>query len=194
MPASCMNFFYLQLIERCQRLGFSLSHQSKLNLLNQIATHNNDQIVNEIKKGKSIQGTGDNWDYKIHVHDMRKSEQNKDLHYFASNIIVERVPCEGLSKTAPQRDIRTLPNSMFLLDNAETSKLRDDFKVLVGRILVEQIPSISFMKSIIPMHIESKYSKEMAQKSTITPLLMQVKFQNLESFIHIYVLCIISIF
>ena len=107
---------------------------------------------------------------------MRKSEQNKDLHYFASNIIVERVPCEGLSKTAPQRDIRTLPNSMFLLDNAETSKLRDDFKVLVGRILVERIPSLSFMKSIIPTHIESKYSKEMAQKSTITPLSMQVKF------------------
>ena len=107
---------------------------------------------------------------------MRKSEQNKDLHYFASNIIVERVPCEGLNKTAPQRDIRTLPNSMFLLDNAETSKLRDDFKVLVGRILVERIPSLSFMKSIIPMHIESKYSKEMAQKSTITPLSMQVKF------------------
>ena len=150
MPASCMNFFYLQLIERCQRLGFSLSHQSKLNLLNQIAIHNNDQIVNEIKKGKSIQGTGDNWDCKIDAHDMRKSEQNKDLHYFASNIIVERVPCKDLSKTAPQRDIRTSPNSMFLLDNAETSKLWDDFKVLVGRISVERIPSLSFMKSIFP--------------------------------------------
>ena len=144
-------------------------------MFSQIATHNNDQIVNEIKKGKNPQGTGDKWDYKIHVHDMRKSEQNKDLHYFASNIIVERVPCEGLNKTAPQRDILSLQNSMFLLDEAETIKLREDFKILVGRILVERIPSLSFLKSIIPTHIESKYSKEMAQKSTITPLAMQVQ-------------------
>ena len=109
---------------------------------------------------------------------MHKSEQNKDLHYFASNIIVERVPCEGLNKTAPQRDILTLPNSMFLLDEAETLKLREDFKVLVGRILGERIPSPSFLKSIVTTHIESKYSKEMAQKSTITPLAMQVLYKG----------------
>jgi hypothetical protein len=56
--------------------------------------------VNKVEQGKKLQGTGDNWDYKIRVHDMRKTEQNRDLHYFASNI-VERVPCEGLSKIAP---------------------------------------------------------------------------------------------
>ena len=164
-----------QLIERCQKLGFSLSHRSKLNILDHIATHNNDKIINEVKQGKTLQGTGDNWDYKIQVHDMRKSDQNKDLHYFASNLIVERVPCEDLSKIAPQRDILTIPNSMFLLNDTETSKLREDFKVLVGRVLIDRIAALSFMKSIIPAHIESKYSNEMAQKSTIVPLSMQFK-------------------
>ena len=106
---------------------------------------------------------------------MRKSEQNRDLHYFASNLIVERVPCEGLSKVTPQRDILTVPNSMFLLDDAETRKLREDFKVLVGRILVDRFTSLAFMKSIIPTHIESKYPVEIAQKSTIIPLSMQFK-------------------
>ena len=128
-----------------------------------------------MKQGKLLQGTGDNWDYKIQVHDMRKSEQNKDLHYFASNLIAERVPCEDLSKTAPQHDILTVPNSMFLLDDTETKKLREDFKVLVGRILVDRITALSFMKSIIPAHIDSKYPNEMAQKSTIIPLSMQFK-------------------
>ncbi|CAB4024531.1 Hypothetical predicted protein [Paramuricea clavata] len=166
---------FTQLIERCQKVGFSLSHQSKVNLLDHIATHNNDHVVNEVKQGKKLQGTGDNWDYKIRVHNMRKTEQNRDLHYFASNIIVERVPCEGSSKFAPQRDILTVPNSMFLLDNTETRKLREDFKVIVGRILVDRITSLSFMKLIIPAHIESKYPNEMAQKSTIIPLSMQFK-------------------
>jgi hypothetical protein len=59
---------------------------------------------------------------------------------------------------------------MFLLDNTEKRKLQDDFKVLVGRILVDRIISLSFMKSIIPMHIESKYPNKMAHKSTIIPL------------------------
>ena len=101
------------------------------------------------------------------MHDMRKSDQNKDLHYFASNLIVERVPCEGLSKTAPQRGILTVPNSMFLLDDTETRKLREDFKVIVGRILIDRIAALSFMKSIIPAHSESKYPDEMANDSSI---------------------------
>ncbi len=64
---------------------------------------------------------------------------------------------------------------MFLLDDAETQKLREDFKVLVGRILVDRFTSLAFMKSIIPTHIESKYPAEIAQKSTIIPLSMQFK-------------------
>ena len=152
-----------------------MSHRSKLNILDHIATHNNDKIINEVKQGKNLQGTGDNWDYKIQVHDMCKSDQNKDLHYFASNLIVERVPCKDLSKTAPQRDILTISNSMFLLNDTETSTLREDFKVLVGRILIDRITALTFMMSIILVHIESTYSNEMAQKSTIVPLSMQFK-------------------
>lgn len=144
-------------------------------MLNTIAVHNNDQVVEEVKQGKRLQGTGDNWDYQVRAHDMRKSNQNTDLHYFASNIIVERVPCEGLAQEAPQRDMSKVPNSLFLLNHDETRKLREDFKVLVGRILVKHIRSLSFLKSIIPGHIASKYPKEMAQKSTIVPLAIQFK-------------------
>ena len=94
------------------------------------------------------------------------------------NIIVERVPCEGLAQEAPQRDMSKVPNSLFLLNHDETRKLREDFKVLVGRILVKHIRSLSFLKSIIQWHIASKYPKEMAQKSTIVPLAIQFKQEN----------------
>ena len=137
--------------------------------------HNTDQLVKEAKKSKRFQGTGDNWDYKIHVHEMRMSKQNRYLNYFASNVIVERVPCEGLSQEAPQCSIKKVPNSVFLLNNTESQKLQEDFKVLVGRILVKNINSLSFLKSIIPVHTASKYPTEMAQKSTIVPLPIQFK-------------------
>lgn len=150
-------------------MGICLSHQSKINLLEIIGKRFADGLIEEVKDGKKLQGTGDNWDMRIHVHDMQSSHQNVDVHYFACNLIVERVPCQNLSTTAPQRDIRTLSNSVFLLSNAESIKLKKHFKVLVGRILVANIPDLSFMKSIIPQHIPHKYQKEMALKSTIVP-------------------------
>ena len=156
-------------------MGFSLSHQSKTNLLHIIGNHFSDSLVKAVKDGKNLQGTGDNWDMKIHVHDMQSSHQNQDLHYFASNLIVERVPCQNLSSTAPRRDIKKLSNSVFLLNDEEKIKLREDFKVLVGRVLVAGIHSLSFLKSVIPEHIPHKYQKEMSEKSVIDPLPMQLK-------------------
>lgn len=106
---------------------------------------------------------------------MRTDHQNKDLHYFASNIIVDRVPCDGLSRVTHCRDIQTLPNCHFLLNDAETCKLQEDFMVLVGRVLTAYIPALSFLKAVIPHHIAHCCQKEMAQKSTIISLTMQLK-------------------
>jgi hypothetical protein len=58
---------------------------------------------------------------------------------------------------------------------AEAIKLREDFKVLVVRVLVTNIPQLSFLKSIIPEHIPHKYQQEMVKKSMIIPLPMQMK-------------------
>ncbi len=112
---------------------------------------------------------------KIRPHNMLSTHQNTDLHYFASNLIVERVPCDNLSTTSPQKDILSLPNSTFLLNSAEATKLREDFKILVAQVLVTNISQLSFLKSIVPQHILHKYQQEMAKKSTIIPLPMQMK-------------------
>lgn len=147
-------------------MGFCLSHTSKIKLLDILGNHFTDSAIDHVRLGDNLQGTGDNWDMKIRPH---------DLHYFASNLIVERVPCDNLSKTAPQQDLLSLPNSTFLLSSVEAKKLREDFKVLVARVLVANIPHLSFLKSIIPQHIPHKYQQEMAAKSTIIPLPMQMK-------------------
>ena len=56
--------------------------------------HFADSVIDEVKRGKKLQRTGDNWDIRVLVHDMQMDHQNKYLHYFASNLIVDRVPCE----------------------------------------------------------------------------------------------------
>ena len=134
-------------------MGFCLLHQSKINILDMIGNHFSDTLIDAVKDGKKLQGSGDNWDMKIRAHDMQSTHQNQDIHYFASNLIVERVPCQNLSTVSPPRDINTLPNSVFLVNEDEEIQLRENFKVLVGRVLVSSIPSLSFLKNVIPDHI-----------------------------------------
>lgn len=62
-----------------------------------VGGHFADKVIEEVKLGKKLHRTGDNCDMRVLVHDMRTDHQNKDLQYFASNIIVDRVPCDGLS-------------------------------------------------------------------------------------------------
>lgn len=166
----------MQLIKRCQKLGFTLSHRSKLSLLDIVGGHFNDEAVKLVKQGKQMQGTGDNWDFRIKAHDMRSNNQNKDVHYFASNLVFERVPVpEKLSDVTPKRNIRTLPNSFFLLSDQEATKLRENFKVLVARVFVDVIAFLHFLKQVVPKHIHHPYLKETAQKSVIVPMPMQMK-------------------
>ena len=134
-----------------------------------------DTLIDKIKAGKKLQGVGDNWDLRINVHEMQLGKQNINLHYFASSLIVEIVPCTDLSAIAPRKNVLSLPNSAFLLNNSESNELRENFKVLVGQVLVENVAHLSFMKSIIPTHIHHDYEREMAMKSTIVPLSMQLK-------------------
>ena len=141
-------------------MGFCLSHTSKIKLLDILGNHFADIAIDQVRLGNKLQGTGDNWDMKIRPHDMLSTHQNTDLHYFASNLIVERVPCDNLSRTSPQKDLLSLPNSAFLLSMAEATKLKEDFKVLVARVLVTNIPQLSFLKSIVPQHIPHKYQQK----------------------------------
>jgi hypothetical protein len=83
-------------------MGFCLSHTSKIKLLDILGNHFADSAIDQIRLGNNLQETGDNWDMKIRPHDMLSTNQNVHLHYFASNLIVERVPCDNLSKTSPQ--------------------------------------------------------------------------------------------
>ncbi len=70
----------------------------------------------------------------VHAHDVTSSNQNKDLHYFATNMIVSRVEFNQLPNSDPKNDVKNIPLSRFLLNNSEMEKLRSDYMVLIGRV------------------------------------------------------------
>ena len=160
----------MQLIERFNKLGICSSQSTKIRILDQIGGHFADILAVSVKNGKTLRGTGDNWDMLVMLSHIRKGMSNKSLHLFASNIIVNRLSFSHLDNLSPKDDILTLPRERFIPDIHETKILRENFKILVGRICVEFLTKFKFLKSIVNPNIKHKYSEEMTQKSTIISL------------------------
>ena len=130
-------------------------------MLDIIGGHFADELVTAVSGGKKIQGTG------LGHETTNTTNPNTGLHYFASNLVVERVPCGNLSSVSPQLEISSYQNKAFLLDSNDGKKLRDDMKVLVGRILIQKTQNLSFFKQAIPKYIAHQYQNEMSEKSVI---------------------------
>ena len=147
-----------------------LSFERKSFLLDLLGGHFAEKIIDAVKNGKKCRGSGDNWDTIIRRAHMTKDIQNEDLHLFASNIIVNRINFDHLQNESPKRDLKTAPNEIFTLNIQDLKVLKENFKVLVSRILIEFLPKFKFLSRVTPRHIKHRFSNEMSQKSTIITL------------------------
>ena len=147
-----------------------MSHSRRDTLLKLLGGHFLDKAVMKIKNGSTFRGTGDNWDIRILKGQFRKDVRNEDLHLFATNLIENRVNFQHLPNVSPLHDIKALPRSKFLLNVEEWEKYAESAKILVACIFLEFFPEFSFLKKVIPIHIQHLYSKEMEQKSFIVPM------------------------
>ena len=117
---------------------------------------------------------------------MRKDIQNQDLHLFASNLIENRVNFSHLPNDHPKGDILSFPRHKFSLNVSEWKEYAKSAKVLVGRIIAEFLPKFKWIKSILPIHIPHRYSKEMAVRSTIVSLpILNANEAKYEDCVHI---------
>ena len=118
-----------------------------------------------VKQQKTFRGTGDNLDFRELRHDITSQFQNKDLHYFATNLIVNRLEFPQLSNNAKRRPLNELSLATFLPSDDELQVFRENSKVLVTRVIVEFLECFRFLKNIVPEHILHPYSNQMAVKS-----------------------------
>ena len=65
----------------------------------------------------------------------------------------------------PTGNLQALPNSTFLPSLDDQNSLLSDFVVLVGRVIVENLPAFAIFKDVIPLHIKHKYSEELKKKT-----------------------------
>lgn len=116
------------------------------------------EIRAKIAAGQDIRLVFDNIDFKVLVNIILKDHRNSDNHWIAHFLTFERVPSSGLDDKKPQKsDPSQFENINYLLNEEETQKVREQYIILVARVLVEFFPFLLPISTAIPAHIEHRY-------------------------------------
>ena len=107
----------------------------------------------------------DNVDLKVLASDMTSDNQNKDYHWCNHNAHLDRVNPLHLDDDKPRANLEDVPNSAFLPSLDDQNSLLSDFVILVGRVIVENLPAFAIFKDVIPQHIKHKYSEDLKRKT-----------------------------
>ena len=95
---------------------------------------------------------------------MTEGNQNIDTHECAISFVPNRVSNKALSMDAPKRCLKDFDNANFLCNQDECNLQRENYIVLVERIITSDIKSLHFLNDVVTKHIIHAHSREMAQK------------------------------
>ena len=128
-----------------------------------------------VRNGEAIKFWGDNVDKKQTVRDMRSDRKSEVLHMFSMIAGLSRTPAPHLSRGGQVALMKDVKTESFLpsVENAKQAKC--NLIILVSRVLTQYIDSLAPLGKSIPKHIEHSYSKEMAEKSEVIVLDVQMK-------------------
>lgn len=123
-------------------------------ILDDIGADLKNTIANQMSAGKQLRVCFDNMDFRILVNIILKNHQNSDKHWIAHYLTFDRVSCHGLDDKKPLvADPRAFDNIQYLLSEDELKTLRQNFIVLVARVLLEFFDFMKPLESAVPAHI-----------------------------------------
>lgn len=114
--------------------------------------------------------TIDNFDFHQDVHYMTEENQNIDTRYLSLMATENRVCSSELSDVPVQRSIKDMDNGKCILSRTDHQQQRNNYLILVERILIKYIRCMNFLAHVVTQHIPHKCSKEMSQKSNTVRL------------------------
>ena len=127
-----------------------------------------DDTVQEvaIDGSKTYTLTGDNWDKTINPRFMTMDHGRQSLHYFHSYAALDRIDFSNLSVCDPLKDLSKLPLSVYLPDSVNCITLRDNYAILMSRIVTEEIEYFKgLFGNCVDLHISHEYSAQMKEQS-----------------------------
>lgn len=113
---------------------------------------------------------GDNCDLHQHASHVTLSSRDATLHWFQMYAVCHRVIGHNLTDEKPKARLDLLALSTWLPSEADCAKLRDEFVILIARILLKRLPQFQWLHCVVPEAIPHQYSEEMAEKSEIVSI------------------------
>ena len=113
------------------------------------------------------QKNGDNLDWIRRPSIYSQDRDTESIHWFNLLAYDNRVVDRDLNGKDPIKDVMDLENSTFLPSPEEHSQLKDEFVVLVLRVLIKYCKFFKQCANLVPAHIPHKYSKEMRHRSQV---------------------------
>lgn len=123
----------------------------------------NVQVVLQPDYGRKI--TFDNFDIYQEVHRMTEQHQNKDKHYVTVMSTENRISGAHLEQNEPVCDIAALENGKCVPNQTDHQKQKENYVVLVTRILTANIQCLKHLEEAVTKHIPHRYFKETAQET-----------------------------
>ena len=137
-----------------------------------------DQEIQNVKAGKSLRGTGDNTDIIVLSSSMREDVGNQSWHLFSSNLIVNRIQFHHLPNEFPKLKVKDCSPSTMLCNKNDIMKYKNSIKIIIAREVLQFLPKLKFLSSLVTDHILHQYSQEIKQQSTIIPMSILEANQN----------------
>lgn len=171
----------MQVYTRLNKLGVVVSHRSALRLT-QAMGEKHDLPVHKWKASLELEGSsekgfvivGDNIDKRVTPRNMRIDHQVQSLHYFHSYASKNRIQTDHLDDDRRIKNINDLALSDILPSVEDCSSIRNNFTVLVARVIVKYLSHFSMFKKAVTNHIQHQYSRQMEEKSTVVSIMYNV--------------------
>lgn len=136
------------------------------------------QIIQDIASGLDGKLNGDNLDIRVTTNDLRLTNRDKDLHFFESDFVMNRIKVGNDSKKANLNPTYTAQN--FLPNDDEISAYKESLKILLGRDIQHHMSEFQWMRHCLPKNIPHNLSHVMSKKSNIH--LLPVSLSNETSY------------
>ena len=183
-----------QTFRQLSKLGICMSHTTVLRKIEEVRSSFDQKLTSwkhqvetfiAQKSSASEQGppidyqiVGDNIDFEIRPHFSTTVREKRLIHWFNVMAVKHRILANHLPDNGPQRPIKEFEPCHCIPSAKDHAVLRQNFIVLVERVLSERIAAFRPTKQSVVQHIPHKYS-DIARKTT--DQVNSVKFTQLTS-------------
>eukprot|EP00794_Sanderia_malayensis_P013248 gene13248-biopygen10567 len=114
----------------------------------------------------SFRLVGDNCDIRTKKRITNRLSTGEDMHLYILVAMQNRIKGDAKSEFGRRKD-QVLCPSKFVPSVDDNLKLRQDFRNIVGNILIKYIKELDWMRKYVPTHIAHEYSKFTKKKSSV---------------------------